>query len=321
MKKLLDERDEKLKKQFAPPAGGRGQGLTAENLKKLLDERDDKRDKKLDERLKKIETDAKSTRSRHLPAAAGASAPRRSGVLAPPPDGSDGDPDGSGSDDDSADRSDASGSDSRSSESSGSASTASSSSGGRSRKSKRSRRAKDQVRGVATRGWTRKKIMSASKQRLIDVDVEDIYWIPERHADWIAAPGDIEERRTRAARLRAFHERELENGNRSLMGSLAFETSLLRTLSKALSDPSLPAATRIENALALVGCRQLTQLIAAKSGCKKALRYWTKRTSLSVADSQARRAMTSATTTTDNKKKGGRRWGRKAGKGGGKATK
>ena len=210
--KLLDDRDKKK------PA------LTEANLKKLLDERD----KSL---VKKVADDVKSRISTHSHRGGGGGG---GGILRPPPGGDsdsdedevDGEYDDDGEDDAGGGSSGASSDSSTSSDSSSSSSDISGKSRKKKNKKKRSKRKKEgMIRAVATGGWTRNKILSASKKALINVDAEDVYWIPERWSSWLAAPGDHEESRTRLAALRAVHEAQLQGVGQKQMGSLFFETS------------------------------------------------------------------------------------------------
>jgi len=282
-------------------AAGGGAALTAANLEKMLDERE----KKFEKKFKALADDVKSTKS----AKHSASAAR--GVLKPPPGSDD------SSDDDSSLTAPASSSsdESKSSGSSSSHSASSSSSGRKSRKKSKARKSK---LAVATKAMSRDEILKAKPKKLLDIDAEQVYYIPERLSEWIVAPADVEEQRNRIAQVRAFHEKQVDKSSPTQMGSFWYEKSLTVTLFRALSDPSLPPQTRIDNTLALIGCRWMAQAIAAKNGHKKAMKYWNRRTTLSLADPQARRALADL----DKKKKAARKrtgnGGRRAGKGGGK---
>jgi hypothetical protein len=268
----------------AGAAAAGGTPLTTESLKALFAEQN----KQIDAKIKAIADDVKSVKSAKSNPGnrnSNVQSPAR-GILRPPPSSGDGEKESSDSD-----------------------ASSSSSSSSSSKSSKKSR--KDRVRGITTKGMSREKIIKAKVRALVDVDAEDVYWVPERLSEWISAPGDVEESRTRAASLLAVHDRALDRASAAQMGSFFYESPFIRPMFKALTDTSQTPESRIENALALVGCRQVTQAIAARSGYRKAVKYWQKRTILSMADPQARKALASV----KNKK-----WGGKSKRAGGKKT-
>ena len=139
---------------------------------------------------------------------------------------------------------------------------------------------------------TRKAVLDMETASLLTLSPEDVVQVESRWSDWVNAPADEEERRTRANTLCSRIQTEFLDpaAGPKKMGSAFFEAPVMA----AIVSIALRAGTdkeKLAKIMSLVGTRCVFIKVAGREGISRASEWWRSKTEMSLLDKSARKAL------------------------------